>query len=269
VALCAAMCCAVTIARAADSAVDQWLALAGAWASSSGAAHCSTTVAVQDGDLASDRNAAPCVIAWDGADHAFALEQNGLAVAATPSRLRGLRKECDAAVDRAMSGDPALAWRQGIPESPWPQLGMALRGAGADWWKSIDPDLGEVAVKSFSKKDDGSTIVMLAGANGSLELTFVGDAPPVLRAATRRIESGPRVPKGAALEWRMTFDAVAIPAGLLSLEVGDRRRVERLDDLQPRKAPSPSRDGESAAPRKPDDAAAPPKPLEPSTIPTP
>jgi hypothetical protein len=30
----------------------------------------------------------------------------------------------------------------------------------------------------------------------------------------------------------MTFDSIEIPSGMLTLDVGDRRRVERLDDLQ-------------------------------------
>ncbi|MCE9619037.1 MAG: hypothetical protein K8R92_03910 [Planctomycetes bacterium] len=252
----------------ADAAGDNWAALAKSWASSAGAARCKVTVAVQDGDLASERNAEASVIAWDASDRKFALEQDNLTVLVDPKRMRGIHKEMDAAVDRDAGTDPAVTFRQAIPESPWPQLGLALRGPSEDWWKAIDPELGVVALKSFVKKDDGTIIVLLAGSNGTLELTFVGESTHALRAATRRIESGPRVPKNAALEWRMTFDPIEIPAGMLSLDVGDRRRVERLDDLQPQAKPMETPNAAERLKPKPPDSAK-PKPDEPSTIPVP
>ncbi len=214
-----------------DSALDQWAELATAWSTSSGAANCKVTVAVQDGDLASDRNAPTSVIAWDAADNKFSLARNSLTVVIDSKRLRAMRAGGDAAVDRVVTADPAIVFRQEIPESPWPQLGMALRNQSQFWWKDIDPELGEVAFKSLVKKDDGTIIVLLEGKFGSLELVFNGQTS-TLFAATRRIESGPRVAKNAAIEWRMTFDSIEIPAGMLTLDVGDRRRVERLDDLQ-------------------------------------
>jgi len=214
-----------------DSALDQWSELAKAWATSSGAANCKVTVAVQDGDLASDRNAQASVIAWDASENKFSLTRNALTVVIDSKRLRAMRAGGDAAVDRVVTAEPAIVFRQEIPESPWPQLGMALRNQSDLWWKNIDPELGEVALKSLVKKDDGTIIVMLEGKYGSLELVFNGQTA-TLFAATRRIESGPRVAKNAAIEWRMTFDSIDIPAGMLTLDVGDRRRVERLDDLQ-------------------------------------
>ena len=214
-----------------DSALDQWSALAKAWSTSSGAANCKVTVAVQDGDLASDRNAQASVIAWDASENKFSLARNALTVVVDFKRLRAMRAGVEAAVDRVVTVEPAIVFRQEIPESPWPQLGMALRNQSDLWWKNIDPELGEVAFKSLVKKDDGTIIVMLEGKFGSLELVFNGQTS-TLFAATRRIESGPRVAKNAAIEWRMTFDSIYIPAGMLTLDVGDRRRVERLDDLQ-------------------------------------
>ena len=214
-----------------DSALDQWSELAKAWSTSSGAANCKVTVVVQDGDLASDRNAPASVIAWDAAANTFSLARNALTVVIDSKRLRAMRAGGDAAVDRVVTVEPAIVFRQEIPESPWPQLGMALRNQSDLWWKNIDPELGEVALKSLVKKDDGTIIVMLEGKYGSLELVFNGQTS-TLFAATRRIESGPRVAKNAAIEWRMTFDSIEIPAGMLTLDVGDRRRVERLDDLQ-------------------------------------
>ncbi len=214
-----------------DSAPDQWSELAKAWSTSSGAANCKVTVAVQDGDLASDRNAPASVIAWDAAANTFSLARNALTVVIDSKRLRAMRAGDDAAVDRVVTVEPAIVFRQEISESPWPQLGMALRNQSDLWWKNIDPELGEVALKSLVKKDDGTIIVMLEGTYGSLELVFNGQTS-TLFAATRRIESGPRVAKNAAIEWRMTFDSIEIPAGMLTLDVGDRRRVERLDDLQ-------------------------------------
>ena len=59
-----------------DSALDQWTELAKSWATSSGAANCKVTVAVQDGDLASDRNAPASVIAWDATENKFSLARN-------------------------------------------------------------------------------------------------------------------------------------------------------------------------------------------------
>ena len=214
-----------------DSALDQWTELAKSWATSSGAANCKVTVAVQDGDLASDRNSPTSVIAWDATENKFSLARNALAVVIDSKRLRAMRAGGDAAVDRVVTAEPAIVFRQEIPESPWPQLGMALRNQSDLWWKNIDPELGEVAFKSLVKKDDGTIIVMLEGKYGSLELVFNGQTA-TLFAATRRIESGPRVAKNAAIEWRMTFDSIEIPSGMLTLDVGDRRRVERLDDLQ-------------------------------------
>ena len=214
-----------------DSALDQWSELAKAWAASSGAANCKVTVAVQDGDLASDRNSPTSVIAWDATENKFSLARNSLTVVIDSKRLRAMRAGGDAAVDRVVTAEPAIVFRQEIPESPWPQLGMALRNQSDLWWKNIDPELGEVAFKSLVKKDDGTIIVMLEGKYGSLELVFNGQTS-TLFAATRRIESGPRVAKNAAIEWRMTFDSIEIPSGMLTLDVGDRRRVERLDDLQ-------------------------------------
>ena len=214
-----------------DSALEQWEALAKGWSNSSGAANCKVTVAVQDGDLASDQSAASSVIAWDAGENKFALTQNSLTVLIDFKRLRAMQVGGDAAVDRAVTMDPAILFRTEISESPWPQLSMALRNQSEVWWKNIDPELGEVALKSCVKKDDGTMIVMLEGKNGSLELVFNGGTF-TLFAATRRIESGPRVPKNAAIEWRMTFDSIDIPAGMLTVDVGDRRRVERLDDLR-------------------------------------
>ena len=214
-----------------DSAQDQGSQLAKAWATSSGAANCNVTVAVQDGDLASDRNAQASVIAWDASENKFSLARNALTVVIDSKRLRAMRTGGDAAVDRVVTVEPAIVFRQEIPESPWPQLGMALRNQSDLWWKSIDPELGEVALKSLVKKDDGTIIVMLEGKYGSLELVFNGQTS-TLFAATRRIESGPRVAVNSAIEWRMTFDSIEIPAGMLTLDVGDRRRVERLNDLQ-------------------------------------
>lgn len=213
-----------------DSPTDNWKDLSQAWAASAGAARCKVNVVVQDGDLSAEKEAAPSVIAWDAADHKFALTQGALTVLVDSTRMMGLRAGVDVAVDRALTIEPAMALRKEIPESPWPQLGVALRNQSDQWWKAIDPELGELVLKSFVKKDDGSIIVLLEGKNGSLELTFNGQTS-ALRAATRRIESGPRVPPNAAIEWRMTFDAVPIPAEMLTLDVGDRRRVERLDDL--------------------------------------
>lgn len=213
-----------------DSALEQWGALAKGWSNSSGAANCKVTVAVQDGDLASDRSAASSVIAWDAGENKFALTQNSLTVLIDFKRLRAMQVGGDAAVDRAVTMDPVILFRTEISESPWPQLSMALRNQSEVWWKNIDPELGEVALKSCVKKDDGTMIVMLEGKNGSLELVFNGGTF-TLFAATRRIESGPRVPKNAAIEWRMTFESIDIPAGMLTVDVGDRRRVERLDDL--------------------------------------
>ena len=214
-----------------DSALEQWEALAKGWSNSSGAANCKVTVAVQDGDLASDRSAALSVIAWDAVENKFALTQNSLTVLIDFKRLRAMQMGGDAAVDRAVTMDPVILFRSEISESPWPQLSMALRNQSEVWWKNIDPELGEVALKSCVKKDDGTMIVMLEGKNGSLELVFNGGTF-TLFAATRRIESGPRVPKNAAIEWRMTFESIDIPAGMLTVDVGDRRRVERLDDLR-------------------------------------
>ena len=214
-----------------DSALDQWSELLKTWSTSSGAANCKVTVAVQDGDLASDRNAPTSVIAWDATENKFSLARNALMVVIDSKRLRAMQAGGDAAVDRVVTAEPAIVFRQEIPESPWPQLGMALRNQSDLWWKNIDPELGEVAFKSLAKKDDGTIIVMLEGKYGSLELVFNGQTS-TLFAATRRIESGPRVAKNAAIEWRMTFDSIEIPSGMLTLDVGDRRRVERLDDLQ-------------------------------------
>ena len=214
-----------------DSAQDQWSQLAKAWATSSGAANCNVTVAVQDGDLASDRNAQASVIAWDATENKFSLARNALTVVIDSKRLRAMRAGGDAAVDRVVTGEPAIVFRQEIPESPWPHRGRALRNQSDLWWKNIDPELGEVAFKSLVKKDDGTIIVMLEGKYGSLELVFNGQTS-TLFAATRRIESGPRVAVNSAIEWRMTFDSIEIPAGMLTLDVGDRRRVERLNDLQ-------------------------------------
>lgn len=213
-----------------DPPTDNWKDLSQAWAASAGAARCNVNVVVQDGDLSAEKEATPSVIAWDAADHKFALTQGALTVLVDSTRMMGLRAGVDVAVDRALTIEPALALRKEIPESPWPQLGVALRNQSEQWWIAIDPELGELALKSFVQKDDGPIIVLLVGKNGSLELTFNAQTA-TLRAATRRIESGPRVPPNAAIEWRMTFDAVPIPAEMLTLDVGDRRRVERLDDL--------------------------------------
>ncbi|MSR33819.1 MAG: hypothetical protein EXS12_03330 [Phycisphaerales bacterium] len=214
-----------------DSSLEKWSALSKAWCFSTGAANCKVTLAVQDGDLASDRSATPSVIAWDARERKFSLAQSSLTVLVDSKHLCGVGTDVDAAVDRVVTEEPARIFRQEIPESPWPQLGMALRNQSELWWKDIDPELGEVALQSFMNKDDGTMIVMFAGKYGSLELVFNGQTS-TLFAATRRIESGPRVSKNAAIEWRMTFESIAIPAGMLTLDVGDRRRVERLDDLQ-------------------------------------
>ena len=215
----------------ADSSAEHWSALCKTWTARVGAAKCATTVAVQDGDLASDQNATACVIAWDAADRKFALLQSNVQVLVRSNRMVATRIGADVAVDRAITIDSALALRQEIPESPWPQLGMALRNQSDDWWKDIDPELGVVALKSCVKKDDGTAIAMLVGKYGWLELMFDGQTGNLV-AATRRIESGPRVPMNAAIEWRMTFDSIDIPPEILTLDVQGRRRVERLDDLQ-------------------------------------
>lgn len=170
----------------ADSALQQWVALAKAWVSTSGAATCKVTVAVQDGDLASDRSAASSVIAWDAVENKFSLTQNALTVLIDSKRLRAMQVGGDAAVDRAVTMDPVILFRKEIPESPWPQLSMALRNQSEVWWKNIDPELGEVALKSCVKKDDGTMIVMLEGKNGSLELVLTARLPRFCRHAPHR-----------------------------------------------------------------------------------
>ena len=226
----------VQCAWALDETDDRWTLLCQAWSATTGAARCKVVVAVQDGDLASEQEAAPCVIAWNGADHAFAFTQGSLRVLVDVRRIIGVRDGVSAAVDRPVTSDPASAWRQEIPESPWPQLGLALRNSSQQWWKEIDPELGVLALKSCVKKDDGTSIVLLTGKNGWLELTFNTEAA-MLIAATRRIESGPRVPQHAAIEWRMVFDSQPIAAEMLTLKVGDLRRVERLNDLSQQSTP--------------------------------
>lgn len=238
-------------ATCSDDMLEKWTALAQAWSTSVGAAKCTVSVVAEDGDLSSTQEAAVSVIAWDAAKGTFALVQGGFTVLVGPGRLIGMYAGVDAVVDRAIESDCAVVFRREIPESPWPQLAMALRSQSQLWWKDIDPQLGEVALKSFVKKDDGEIIVMLQGKYGSLELVFTGQTG-ALFAATRRIESGDRVPKNAAIVWKMVFHPIDMPTGLLTLNVPDRRRVERLDDLQPRDAAKDSaHEFKTLAPGKP------------------